>query len=135
MVYLSPSECLPLHDALSTGYKRAGVYPLASAILTLAHEAVHLRGITYEGVTECTALPLVTDLAVRYFAIPAVITQTTRRIVQRWVWRKVNGTRKRVRVAVTVLTRADVANPDIALIGETALALHRGRSVEYQGNC
>lgn len=135
VVYLSPTECLPLHRALSAGYRRAGIYPLTSAIFTLAHEAVHLRGITDEGVTECTALPLVTELAVGHFGVPRTVTQTSTRIVQKWVERRVQGTSKRIRVAVAVTTRTRVPNPDLALIQETAVELHRGRSAEYQGDC
>jgi hypothetical protein len=135
VVYLAPSECLPLHHALSADYKRAGIYPLTSSLLTLAHEAVHLRGITDEGVAECTALPLVPELAVKYFGVPRSVTQTSKRIVQKWVYRRVKGKRTRVRVSVAVKTSVQIPNPDLGVIEETALELHRGRSAEYQGNC
>jgi hypothetical protein len=135
VAYLAPSECLPLHHALSTGYKRAGIYPLTSALLTLAHEAVHLRGIADEGVAECTALPLVPELAVKYFGVPRTVTRTSRRILKKWVHRDVRGKRTRVRVSVTVRTSSEIPNPDLAVIQETALELHRGRAAEYQGDC
>ena len=135
VVYLAPSECLPLHHALNASYKRPGIYSLTSALLTLAHEAVHLRGITDEGVVECTALPLVPELAVKYFGVPRTVAKTSTRVVQKWVYRKVKGKRTRTRVSVVVKTSSQIPNPDLVVIEETALELHRGRSAAYQGNC
>ena len=54
LAFLRPSLCRMLHDLLAgetTGDERAG-----EAIVVLAHEAVHLRGVRDEGETECYAL-------------------------------------------------------------------------------
>jgi len=53
LAFLRPSLCRTLHDLIDgeTGDARAG-----EAIVVLAHEAVHLRGVRDEGETECFAV-------------------------------------------------------------------------------
>lgn len=51
-----PETCHTLTLAVTGRARDAGVMPLGSSILTLLHEAYHLRGETDEGVTDCAAL-------------------------------------------------------------------------------
>lgn len=62
----------PACDALLAGLApRSSVYlpTLASVIAILVHEAIHLRGETDEGVTECAAMHETPGVAVRFFHI------------------------------------------------------------------
>ena len=79
-----------------------GTYYAASAIVTIAHEAVHQRGIADEGLTDCTALPLVAGLAVKYFGITE--TATERYLVPKTIKRTVT-------VRTTVQAARTVPNP------------------------
>ncbi len=54
LTYLRPSICRDLHDLVATRASRGD--RTAEAILVLAHEAVHLRGESREGVTDCFGL-------------------------------------------------------------------------------
>ena len=61
---------------------------LGREILTLVHESVHLRGIVDEGVTTCTALPLVPGIARASFKIRSA--KVLRAVVQA-AWADVRG--------------------------------------------
>lgn len=66
---LGQSVCYPLMAQLS---KRHNGGPLlAESLLTLVHEAVHLRGVTDEGQTECTAIHTMPRVAVKFFHVKA----------------------------------------------------------------
>ena len=65
VVYINPGRCETLHALLELGPRGVGVFHAAGAVKTLVHEAVHQRGVTNEGETDCTALSLVDDVAVR----------------------------------------------------------------------
>jgi hypothetical protein len=54
LAYLEPGVCRTIHDILSGKTDESDA--AAVALLVLAHEAVHLRGESREGVTECLAL-------------------------------------------------------------------------------
>src|SRR5438105_1244047 len=60
IIYVGPRECETLHALIQD--MDVGAYYASSALLTLAHESVHQRGISDEGVTDCTALALVPQL-------------------------------------------------------------------------
>jgi hypothetical protein len=103
----------------------------SSALLTLAHEAVHQRGVTDEGVTDCTALPLVPGLATKFFGIPATVEQTvtaTKTIVVR-----IGKRSKRVRVSYA--KTKSVPNPYLTKLEADAVRWHRLGGPAYQGNC
>ena len=133
IIFISPSHCLTLHAILDR--EDVGSFLAASSLLTLAHEAVHQRGIQNEGETDCTALPLVPGLATRHLGIPATISES--RTSSRWkrVTRVVQGKRVTVRVRVTTVTYATVPNPYLARLADAALRYHRAAPPEYQGNC
>lgn len=63
---LGQSVCDPLLSELRIGKYNAD---FAEAIDALVHEAVHLRGVTDEGQTECTAVHNVPRVAVKFFRI------------------------------------------------------------------
>ena len=62
---LSPQVCGPLADWLAS--RSVDVYQVAFAILVLAHEAQHSRGIWDETDATCKALGLMPALVRRYF--------------------------------------------------------------------
>lgn len=129
IVYIAPRQCETLHALLSR--ENIGSYYAASAILTLAHEAVHQRGVLNEGETDCLALPLVPTLAVKHFGIPATVTVNT--VVRSLRLLRVKT--KWVRVFDTKLVAKIVPNPFLALITRDALRWHKSKPAEYQGNC
>ena len=55
-LYLSPQNCGALLRTFQDGYIHAGLRPLADGLMTLLHEAEHLRGTVDEGETDCAAL-------------------------------------------------------------------------------
>jgi hypothetical protein len=55
LAYLEPDVCRSLYD-LAFGGGAGNREHLAFAVTVLAHEAVHLRGVRAEGLTECYAL-------------------------------------------------------------------------------
>jgi hypothetical protein len=71
LAYLEPGVCRTLHDIISGKTDESDT--AAMAVLVLAHEAVHLRGETREGVTECLGLQEGVALAERlgYGAVAA----------------------------------------------------------------
>lgn len=132
-VYVNPRQCETLH-ALLNG-ENVGTYYAASALLTLAHESVHQRGVLNEGETDCTALPLVPGLAVSRFGIASMVSQSyTATTVRRFV-RKVRGKRVVIRVVQRVVRWRTVKNPYLDRLAADALRWHRSKPPEYQGNC
>lgn len=133
IVFVSPRQCETLH-AMLEGWD-VGAYYASSALLTLVHEAVHQRGITDEGVTDCTAIPLVQGIATNSFKIPATVSQTYLVPVSKQVVFRVNGKR----VVKTVTTQAKrtrvVANPWLTELAAEVLAWHKSKPPEYQGGC
>jgi hypothetical protein len=132
-VYINPTECETLHALL--GGEHIDTYHASLAIQVLAHESVHQRGISDEGVTDCTALPLVPQLAIDYFGIPTTVTDTYLKTVRKKVTVRAKG-RTYVRY-VTVQRQATrlVANPYLTGLAQDALRWHRTLPAEYQGNC
>jgi hypothetical protein len=133
VIYINPDKCETLH-ALVSNYD-VGTYHASIAILTLAHESVHQRGISDEGVTDCTALPLVPDLAVNYFGYPETVAQTKIVSYTKTVVKRVNGKRVTIKVRAQKAVKVTVANPELAWLAEDALAWHRSLPAEYQGTC
>ena len=131
VVYIAPDLCDTLHALLELGPRGVGVYHAAAAVQTLVHEAVHQRGVADEGQTDCTALSLVDDVAVRNFGykrterVPYTVTTTSRRKVNgRWVRRQNKVVRYR---AVPSQTLKD--------FHAMAVAWHKAAPPEYQGTC
>jgi hypothetical protein len=133
VVYVNPRQCETLH-AMLNGWS-VGTYYAASALLTLVHESVHQRGITDEGVTDCTALPLVPGIATSSFQIPATVSEQYLAPVKRQLVFRVNGKR----IVRTVTTQGSrfrvVPNPWLSSLVADALAWHRAKPPEYQGGC
>jgi hypothetical protein len=130
VVYVNPSVCEALQIGLVLGpfgYRHAGLAYYAQAILVLAHEAVHQRGIDDEAQTECTALPLAVPMAAKHLRLP--MTVSTTRIVK--VRKKINGRWMLVPVQRTVR----VANPDLPLLQQWITVWHRSTPAEYQVGC
>jgi hypothetical protein len=126
-LWVSPSICFDLHLALERGAYAVGSYHFALAIHTLNHEAVHQRGITDEGVTDCTALALDAASMVNVWHVPATITQTYLvKVVKRVRGHRVTTHQPRFRT---------VQNPFLldALSWDTAQ--HKARPAAYQGTC
>lgn len=114
VLYLGPQACVPLYDAVIGGVIYAGLNPTAYALLTLLHEAVHLRGVTNEGETDCIALGLFKSY-LDDIGVPATISKAVN-VKGRYVLRR-------------------VANPHIRLLGIFAQAVHDKRPLDYRGNC
>lgn len=114
VVYLGPSACHPLVNVFTGGVVYAGLYPTAFALLTVLHEAVHLRGVVDEGETDCTALGLF-----RSYLDDIGVAATVRKAVN-------------VRGRYVLRT---VVNPNFKLLGIYAQAIHNTRPLEYRGNC
>jgi len=133
IVFVSPRQCetlWALHERQSVG-----TYYAASAIFTLAHEAVHQRGIADEGLTDCTALPLVAGLAVKYFGITETVTE--RYLVPKTIKRTVTVAKKKktVTVRTTVQATRTVPNPWFQQLKVDTLRWHKAKPAEYQGTC
>jgi hypothetical protein len=131
VVYISPDLCETLHALLELGPRGVGVYHVAAAVQTLVHEAVHQRGVSNEGETDCTALSLVDDVAVRTFGyrrterVPYTVTTTTRRKVGgRWVTSRIQAVRYRQQPSQTLKD-----------FHAMAVAWHKAAPPEYQGTC
>jgi hypothetical protein len=135
VVYLSPSTCETLHLALTYGYKELGLYHSTRAMFTLVHEGVHQRGIGDEGVTDCTALPLVVPMMDKYLGLDKTEPSLTVRKVMRNVRRKIGGKWRTISVQSSVVGETQVTNPDYARIGAWATTIHKSKPAAYQGNC
>jgi hypothetical protein len=120
IIYLAPRVCQTLMALLGAPRFDVGPYWAALAIKVLIHESVHQRGITDEGITDCTALPLVPTYAVSSFGYPAKVTK--------YVYTKTKlGTFKRA--------KKTVPNPELAKLAYWALQWHRAQPANYQGGC
>jgi hypothetical protein len=129
VVYVDPQVCLTLQIMLH-GDDAGSVYG-SQALLTLAHESVHQRGITDEGVTDCTALPFVPQLATKFFGIPATVQQTV--TATRTILVRIGSKSKRI--SVTYTKEAIVPNPFLTTLATQAELWHRASPPEYQGGC
>jgi hypothetical protein len=117
------------------GGSQVGSYHSSIALLTLAHEGVHQRGIGDEGVADCTALPLVPGLAANYFGVPRTIARTKIVNYTKTVVRRVNGKSVRMRVRAQKAVRFSIANPFLGKLAADARAWHRAAPPQYQGTC
>jgi hypothetical protein len=123
-VYVAPRLCETLHVALRNGAAAVGAYWLSGALLTLAHESVHQRGIVDEQLADCTALPLVGPLATQFFNVPATVSQQRILKSTRIVTRKVRGVKVRIKVQDTKLVYVSVPNPFLAQVVSWSVAWH-----------
>lgn len=120
VIYLAPRICDTLHALLyGPGPDDVGVFWAGLAIKTLIHESVHQSGILDEGVTDCTALALVTTYAVKYFHYPAKVAKVSY-VRQGKLYKRVTKT---------------VPNPALARLYLMAEAWHAALPPEYQGGC
>jgi hypothetical protein len=131
VVYIAPDRCETLHALLEIGPRGVGAYHAAGAVQTLVHEAVHQRGVTDEGETDCTALSLVDEVAVRHFGykrterVPYTVTTTSRRKVDgRWIRTQSKAVRYRM-----------VPSQALKDFHTMAVAWHEWAPPEYQGTC
>jgi hypothetical protein len=148
-VFISPRQCETL-QALAD-HEDVGTYFAASALLTLVHEAIHQRGILDEGVTDCTAIPLVAGVATQFFGIPATVDEistVSRRVTSskrvkvsrrikvkgRYVTAAGYTTITRSVPVVTSVTTA-VPNPWLDRLAIDLEVWHRSKPVAYQGTC
>lgn len=132
-IFVNPQVCETLH-ALVSGLD-VGAYHASQAILTLAHESVHQRGISDESVTDCTAYPLVPGLAANFFGVPRTVNE--KRIVSytKAVVKRANGRTVKVKVRAQKVVWKAVANPYLNLLGAYAQAWHKSAPAAYQGAC
>ena len=70
-LWLSPIACRYLNYGASAPLPTLNYPSLAPSINTLTHEAIHLRGESDEGVTECDAMHEIPRVAVRFFHVSA----------------------------------------------------------------
>lgn len=133
VVYVNPAVCGTLHAMLAGS--DVGTFHASVAILALAHESVHQRGVVNEGDTDCTALPLVPGLAADFFGVPRTVTRT--RIVRytRTVVRRLSGRLVRIKVPALRTTQVSIRNPYLDELAASALAWHRSAPPQYQGTC
>jgi hypothetical protein len=134
-VRLSPLVCQTLRTGLRYGYREVGIVYLPLAVLTLAHESVHARGVRDEGVADCTALPLVPSFMERFFGLTKTIEKTELRPVQHTMRKKIAGKWRKITYTTMQSVTVNVPNPDYQRAAEWALTWHRVAGPEYQGNC
>lgn len=133
-VYLAPRICDTLEYMLGYGYQATGLLWDALAIKTLLHESVHQRGITDEGVTDCTALSLLPQY-VTDFGIPATVSATSYTRVTRAVRITFGVRHKVVRYSTMVPSTTQVPNPDLQKLENYAESWHKSLPASYQGGC
>lgn len=129
VVYVSPRQCETL-QALAY-HEDVGTYYAASAMLTLAHEGVHQRGVYDEGAADCTALPLLPGLATQFFGVPQTISEA----YTKYIYKTKRIGKKLVRSVKTRVAYRSVANPWLTRLSSDALRWHRAKPAQYQGNC
>lgn len=132
VAFISPRQCETLW-ALAWG-ENVGSYYAASALLTLLHEAMHIRGVVDEGEADCLALPLVGPTAVA-FGVPETVTVEQQQRGTRTVTRRVGKRILRFTVPTVTLVQVSVPNPYLARIVSDAMRWHRSKPPEYQGGC
>ncbi|MDE2098614.1 MAG: hypothetical protein KGL39_15275 [Patescibacteria group bacterium] len=125
VVYVAPDVCEELHALIDR--RDVGSFFAADAVLTLAHEAVHQRGVADEGAADCAALSLVKDVATTFFGIPKTVPQRYIELATR----RVAG--KRVRVP-TLKTR-QIINPYLVQLQQDAQLWHDAKPAAYRGSC
>lgn len=124
VLYLSPQVCMELHAILDRD--NVGTFFAAQGIEALAHEAVHQRGITDEGETDCAALTQVVTVAERLG-----ITATVRKSFIGYAKRLIAGRH----VRVPVLKSRTLPNPFLTGLQVDARRWHEARPPAYQGSC
>jgi hypothetical protein len=122
-VYLAPDVCETLHVLAKSGPSFVGAYHASWAVQALVHEGVHQRGVADEGETDCAALSIVGDIAVRHFGYKRTERQA---YVHK---RKVKGR------SVTSVRYRQVPSPALAAFTSFAQAWHDAAPDEYQGTC
>jgi hypothetical protein len=132
-IYIAPDACFTLHAMLNR--ENVGSLHAADALLVLAHESVHQRGISDEGMTDCTALPLVPSLAVNSFGIPSMAPEKYAVTVWKTMRVKVGGKWVTKRYATQQVRWRSIPNPWLAQLANDAHRWHRTAPAEYQGNC
>jgi hypothetical protein len=121
MVYIEPSACEALHVYSAMGWgaigaaNDAGLRPLGTAGLTLVHEAVHQRGVSDEGQTECAAYRMMPTLWTSQFGVKPKI----------WTWARV-GRR---------MVHRFVANPTYTRLMAWTKADHNSLPSQYRTVC
>lgn len=135
VIYLSPDVCGALRLALIVGYRDVGIVYLSEAVLTLLHEGVHQRGVTDEGVTDCTALPLVVPTMEKFFGLTPTVQVQQTKTVRASFRRKIAGKWRVFRYTNTIVETVTVPNPDHARALTWATAWHKAKPPAYQGNC
>lgn len=132
-IYISPAQCDTLHALLNNEF--VGSYHASLALLTLAHESVHQRGIADESVTECTALPLVPGLAEDYFGFPATIQQTKIVSYTKTVVRRIKGQRVVIKIRAQKAVKVTVPDPWLKWIADDAQRWHNSLPAQYRVGC
>lgn len=112
--HLGPQACIPLYNVLTYGISYAGVGPSAFGLLTLLHEAMHLRGLRDEAATDCAALGVFKSY-VGALGVSATVSKPTN-VKGRYVLKR-------------------VVNPIIRALQQAAVRHHNNRPAEYQGGC
>ena len=124
VVYIGPEECATLRVALESGVPVAGAYWFAGALLTLAHESVHQRGIRDEQIADCTALALVPGLTVSRFGVSETTVERRAQPFTRTVVRRVRGVAVRIKVQDVRVMSVVIPNPLVAHVKQWAAAWH-----------
>lgn len=110
--FLSPRACRALSQPT---VEDAGYSEFSLALLALAHEAVHQRGVLDEAQTECLAMPLVKSLAIKHFGVKPKVY---RYVKSGKLWK-----------------RTLVANPALSRIAAFVKFWHTQKPQHYQGGC
>ena len=122
-LYLQPTVCETLQVLSRYGPAEVGPYWASQAVHTLVHESKHQAGIRDEGETDCAALAVDDDVAVKYFGY-----KRTDRVTS-WVKTKRNGRTVYVKKVSTVPSR------ELARFHSWDHAFHASLPPAYQGNC
>lgn len=132
--FVGPVPCNALLVALRQGYRAAGLWFSTLGLMTVLHEAVHLRGERDEGVADCTALAAFPDFLPRLG-----VTKTVPKLVTKTKLVKIQGGRPygkgTTTIRVSYVATIRVPNPDRATMIGMAKALHERLPAEYQGLC
>lgn len=132
VVYVDPQVCLTFEMILAgSNVEDVGGSYTSQALLTLAHEAEHQKGLTDEGQTDCAALPLVPTLATQFFGVPKTITQTV--TAYRTISVRVGKAKRRIRESYTKTVSAP--NPYVTQLATDAEGWHKLKPPAYQGSC
>lgn len=134
IVYVSPTNCQSLLTQLRQP-GAVGAYWFSKAVFALVHESVHQRGVVDEGLTDCTALPLIPDVLRRFFGYHDTMTVMVTRTVTRKLVKYVNGKRVTFRVRTSALVPTEMPDPSIGIVMTFANYWHRLRPIQYQGGC